>query len=158
MDTKLRLVATARHGLGNVLRAAQKRLPLHYALSDVKSNDLTLASLLHMMPEQSDQLLLVYGLSMKWKPSHSNKSDGDKQNKIQAKPNRHAWELFAVEHNLMEEYFYLDRHQVKEHTGDQKVYFLSYPIIICSLWPVRRLELLMKKFWLSQRNVSKLLY
>jgi hypothetical protein len=66
---------------------------------------------------------------MKGKPRHNNKSDGDgKQNKFQAKPNRHAWESFAVEQNLMEEYYYSDIHQVKEHTGDQKVYWLF------SLW------------------------
>jgi hypothetical protein len=126
MDTKLALVTTARHELGAVLRAAQKCHPWHYALSGITTDDLTLAALLRMTPEQSDQLLLVCGLSMKWKPRHNNKSDGDeKQNKIQAKPNRHAWEIFAVEHNLMEEYFYFNRHQVKEHTGDQKVYWLG---------------------------------
>jgi hypothetical protein len=64
---------------------------------------------------------------MKWKPSPNNKSDGDnkQENKIQAKPNRHGWEIFAVEQNLKEEYFYFDRHKVKEHTGDQKVYWLG---------------------------------
>jgi hypothetical protein len=78
-----------------------------------------------MTPEQSDQLLLVCGLSTKWKPRDNNKSNGDKENKIQAKPNCHAWELFAVEQNLMEGYFYFDCHQVKEHFGDQKVYSLG---------------------------------
>jgi hypothetical protein len=80
-----------------------------------------------MTPEQSDQLLLLCGLSMEWKPSHNNKSDGDnkQENKIQAKPNCHAWEIFAVEQNLKEGYFYFDRHNVKEHTGDQKVYWLG---------------------------------
>jgi hypothetical protein len=127
MDTKLALVTTARHELGAVLRAAQKRRPWHYALSGAATHDLTLASLLRMTPEQSDQLLLLCGLSMEWKPSHNNKSDGDnkQENKIQAKPNRHAWEIFAVEQNLKEEYFYFDRHKVKEHTGDQKVYWLG---------------------------------
>jgi hypothetical protein len=33
MDTKLALVTTARHEIGAVLRAAQKRRPWHYALS-----------------------------------------------------------------------------------------------------------------------------
>ena len=129
MDTKLPLVATARHELGTVLRAAQKRRPWHYALGGVTNNDLTLASLLRMTPEQSDQLLLICGLSTKWKPRHE-KSDGDEQNqnKMQAKPNRHAWELFAVEQNLMHHYYYFDRHQVKEHTADQKVYWLGVGI------------------------------
>jgi hypothetical protein len=54
MDTKLALVTTARHELGAVLRAAQKRRPWHYALSGVATHDLTLASLLRMTPEQSD--------------------------------------------------------------------------------------------------------
>jgi hypothetical protein len=54
MDTELPLVATAKHKLGNVLRAAQKRRSLHYALSGVTTKDLTLASLRHVMPEQSD--------------------------------------------------------------------------------------------------------
>jgi hypothetical protein len=92
MDTKLALVTTARHELGDVLRAAPKRRPWHYALSGVATHDLTLASLLCMTPEQSDHLLLLCGLSMKWKSSHNNKSDGDdkQENKIQAKPNRHA--------------------------------------------------------------------
>jgi hypothetical protein len=110
MGTKVPLVATARHELGAVLRAAQKCCLWQSALSGVTTNNLTLASLLCMTPEQSDRLLLVCGLSTNWKPRHYNKSDGDKQTQIQAKPNRHARELFAVEHNLMGEYFYYDCH------------------------------------------------
>jgi hypothetical protein len=58
MDTKLALVTAARHKLGAVLRAAQKRRPWYYALSGATTNDLTRASLLCMTPEQSDQLIL----------------------------------------------------------------------------------------------------
>mgnify|MGYP000718524504 CR=1 FL=1 len=106
---ELALVATARHKLlGTVLHVTQKRCPWHNTLSGVATDDLILASLLCMTPEQSDQLLLLCGLLIKWKPRHNNKSDGDdKENKIQAKPNLHAWEIFAVEQNLKEEYFYL---------------------------------------------------
>ena len=57
MDTEVALGTTARPELGAVLRAAQKRQPWYYALSGVASDDLTLASLLHLTPEQSDQLL-----------------------------------------------------------------------------------------------------
>jgi hypothetical protein len=56
MDMELALVATARHEIGAVLQAAQKFHPWHYAPSGVTTNDLTWASLLRMMPEQSYQL------------------------------------------------------------------------------------------------------
>jgi hypothetical protein len=39
---------------------------------------------------------------------------------VVAKPD--AWKAFAIEQNLNEEYFYFDRHKVKEYTGDERVY------------------------------------
>jgi hypothetical protein len=54
------------------------------------------------------------------------------------KPKIHTWEPFAVEHDLVQEYFYFDRHEVKEYTAETKVYWLRFDFFHGQTFPLGR--------------------
>ena len=88
--------------------------------------DLAFSSLIGMTMDKTECLLLVCGLSKRWVSTKSQKGDaGGEIQEFLVKPEVHAWEVFAIEQNLKQEYFYFDRYKVKEYTGDQKVYWIG---------------------------------
>jgi hypothetical protein len=60
---------------------------------------------------QAQSLLLVCGLSKKCIRTIAPKPNVVAKSNVVAKPD--AWKAFAIEQNLNEEYFYFDRHKVK---------------------------------------------
>jgi hypothetical protein len=77
---------------------------------------------------KAQSLLLVCDLSKKCRRTIAPKPDVVAKADVVAKPG--TWTAFAIAQNLNEEYFYFDRHKVKEYTGDERVYWVGIGCLV----------------------------